>query len=140
VTNALYPLWKQGLLTEAIINKSLDQTGPNAPYLALVTIGSGGYGYSASHQFYTDLTNIQGTPQPITGNTVLNGLFAGATVVFANVTGTPVGALVIYRQNPLANTTWRLVFYQDTGVVGLPVTANGGNIIAEWDVAGIFQL
>ena len=106
-------LFKQSLMTEADANKSLNQTGSNAPYAALITTSSG-YTYSASHQFYSSLTNIVGTPQPITTPTVVNGMFDGDDVTFTAVSGTVVGAIVIYRQNAGANTTWRLVLYEDT--------------------------
>jgi hypothetical protein len=49
-------------------------------------------------------------------------------VTFTAVSGATVEALVIYRKNSGANTTWRLVAYIDTSVTGLPVTPNGGDI------------
>jgi hypothetical protein len=139
MANAVYPLFKQSLLTEADANKSLNQTGSNAPYASLITTSSG-YVYSAAHQFYTSLTNIVGTPQPITTPTVVNGTFDGDDVTFTAVSGTVVGAIVIYRQNAGANTTWRLTLYEDTSVTGLPVTPNGGNIVITWNASGIFTL
>lgn len=139
MANAVYPLYKQALLTEADANKSLNQTGSNAPYAALITTASG-YAYSTSHQFYSNLTNIVGTPQPINSPTVVNGTFDGDDVTFTAVSGTVVGAIVIYRQNAGANTTWRLVLYEDTSVTGLPVTPNGGNIVITWNASGIFTL
>jgi hypothetical protein len=139
MANAVYPLFKQSLLTEADANKSLNQTGSNAPYAALITTSSG-YAYSAAHQFYSSLTNIVGTPQPITTPTVANGTFDGDDVTFTAVSGTVVGAIVIYRQNAGANTTWRLVLFEDTSVTGLPVTPNGGNIVITWNASGIFTL
>lgn len=139
MANALYPLWKQSLMTEVDANKSVDQTGSNAPYAALITTSSG-YVYSAAHQFYNSLTNIVGTPQPITTPTKVNGTFDGDDVTFTAVSGTVVGAIVIYRQNAGANTTWRLVLFEDTSVTGLPVTPNGGNIVITWNASGIFTL
>jgi Chaperone of endosialidase len=139
MANAVYPRFKQSLLTEADANKSLDQTGSSAPFAALVTT-SGGYTYSAAHQFYSSLSNIQGTDVAITTPTVANGLFDGDDCTFTAVSGTVIGAIVIYRKNTGANTTWRLVLYEDTSVTGLPVTPNGGNIVITWNASGIFQL
>jgi hypothetical protein len=51
-----------------------------------------------------------------------------------------VEALVLYRKNAGANTTWRLVAYIDTGVTGLPVTPNGSDITITWNASGILQL
>jgi hypothetical protein len=65
MANALYPLWKQALMREFDHDKSLDQPDVNnAPYLSLVTTLDG-YVYSVGHQFYTSLTNVVGTPQPV---------------------------------------------------------------------------
>lgn len=139
MANAIYPFWKQSLMTEGDANKSLDQSGSNAPTVALITTASG-YTYSASHQFYSSLSNIVGTPQPITSPTVANGTFNGATVTFTAVSGTVVGALAIYRQNIGSNSTWRLVLFEDTGVTGLPLTPNGGNVVISWNASGIFTL
>lgn len=140
MANTLYPLWKQSLMREFDHDKSLDQADlPNSPYLSLVTIVSG-YVYSATHQFYTSITNVVGTPQPITSPVVNATVFSGDAVVYENVTGTVVGAITIHRKNSGANSSWRLVLYEDTGIVGLPLSANGGNIIVKWNPLGIFSL
>jgi hypothetical protein len=139
MANAVFPKYKQSLMTEADTNKSLDQTGTSAPFAALVTTSSG-YTYNAAHQFYSSLSNVQGTDVAITTPTVVSGLFDGDDVTFTSVSGTVVGAIVIYRKNTGANTTWRLVLYEDTSVTGLPVTPNGGNIVITWNASGIFQL
>ena len=47
---------------------------------------------------------------------------------------------MLYRKNAGANTTWPLIAYIDTGVTGLPVTPNGGNITVTWNASGIFKL
>jgi hypothetical protein len=64
----------------------------------------------------------------------------GNDVTFSAVSGASVEALVLYRKNAGANTTWRLVAYIDTSVTGLPVTPNGGDISITWSVSGIFSL
>jgi len=141
--SALYPLWKQSLETEADVNKSLDQTSStNACYAALVTIGGGSYNYSASHQYYSTVQPyVQGTPQQITTPTVANGVFKGDVITFTNVSGSAIGAVVIYRQNSGANTTWRLIAYLDSVTFpGLPYTPTGGNITLGWNALGIFKL
>ena len=141
MANTVYPLIKQSWMTETDTNKSLDQTGTNACYAALVNIGGGGYTYSATHQFYSSVVAFtQGTPQAITSPTVANGVFNGASVTYLSVTGTTIGAVVIYRQNSGANSTWRLVLYVDTGVPTFPLTPGGSNITITWNALGIFQL
>jgi len=139
MANAVYPKYKQSLMTESDANKSLDQSGTSAPYASLVTT-SGGYTYSAAHQFYSSVTNVVGTEVAITTPSVVNGLFDGDDVTFTAVSGTVIGAIIIFRRNTGANGTWRLVLYEDTSVTGLPVTPNGGNIVITWNASGIFQL
>lgn len=136
--NAIYPLYKQSLLA-GDANADLDNnTTTDGVYVALIDTGV--YTYSAAHQFYSSLSGIVGTPQRITSPTVVNGLFDGGDVTFPSVSGSTAEALVIYRQNAGANTTWRLVAFIDTGVTGLPVTPNGGDITVTWNASGIFQL
>ena len=139
MSNAVYPKFKQSLLTEADASKSLDQSTANvAPWAALVDTGT--YTYSAAHQFYSSLSGVVGTDQQITTPTVASGLFDGDDVTFPSVTGASVEAVVVYRKNAGANTTWRLVIYDDTSITGAPVTPNGGNITVTWNASGIFQL
>lgn len=136
--NAIYPLYKQALLA-GDANADLDNnTTTDGVYVALIDTGV--YTYSAAHQFYSSLTGIVGTPQRITSPTVTNGVLDGGDVTFTAVTGNSAEALVIYRQNAGANTTWRLVAFIDTGVTGLPVTPNGGDISIQWNASGILAL
>lgn len=138
MANAIYPKYKQSLLdsdSDADLNASEGTTGV---FVALVDTGT--YTYSASHQFYSDLSGIVGTDQEITTKTITNGTFDGDDTTHSSVSGSSVEALVIYRKNAGANTTWRLVTYIDTSVTGLPVTPNGGDISITWNGSGIFTL
>lgn len=138
MANAIYPLYKQALLSGAS-NLDLTQSSASlAPFVAMVNIST--YTYSAAHQYYSSLSGQVGTDQQITSPTVTNGTFNGATATFTSVSGAAVGALIIYRKNSGANTTWALVLYEDTSVTGLPVTPNGGNIVITWNGSGIFTL
>ena len=49
-------------------------------------------------------------------------------------------ALVLYRKNAGASSTWRLVCFLDSGILGLPVLPNGGDIAVTWHATGIFGL
>lgn len=141
MANAIYPIYKTALLAGST-NADLDNdTATDGPFVALVDTGT--YTYSAAHDFYNDLSGTVGTDQRITTPTVGSvsaGTFDGDNVTFSSVTGATVEALVIYRKNSGANTTWRLVAYIDTSVTGLPVTPNGGDITITWNASGIFTL
>jgi len=137
MANAIYPKYKQSLLS-GDSNTALTGSGSTGLYVALVDTGT--YTYSASHQFYSDLSGVVGTDQEITSPTLTNGTVDGGDVTFPAVTGASVEALIFYRKNAGANTTWRLVQYVDSSVTGLPVTPNGGDISIIWNASGIFTL
>jgi hypothetical protein len=137
MSNAIYPKYKESQLlgTQAALNGS----GVTGVYCALVDTNT--YTYDAAHQYYSSLSGIVGTDQEIGATkTYTNGVFDGADCVFPSVSGASAEALVIYVKNAGANTTWQLVAYIDTGVTGLPVTPNSGNINITWDASGIFAL
>lgn len=138
MANALYPLWKQEILKGTANNLLNSAEGATGVFAALVDTGV--YTYSAAHQFYSSLTGIVGTDQEILTKTQVTGTFDGTDLTYAAVTGASVEAIVLYRKNAGANTTWPLIGYIDTGVTGLPVTPNGGNITITWNASGIFTL
>lgn len=137
MANAIYPKYKEALLN-ASANSAITGSGTTGLYAALVDTGT--YTYSSAHEFYSSLSGVVGTDQEITTPTLTGGVVDGGDVTFSAVSGNSVEALVIYRKNAGANTTWRLVAYIDTGQTGLPVTPNGGNITVTWDAAGIFTI
>lgn len=137
MANAMYNKYKEALLN-ASADSALTGSGSTGLYVALVDTGT--YTFSAAHQFYSSLSGIVGTDQEITSVTLVSGLIDGNDVTFTAVSGATVEALVLYRKNAGANTTWRLIAYIDTSVTGLPVTPNGGNIAIAWNASGILQL
>lgn len=138
MANAIYDLWKQEILKGTSNNLLNSAAGATGVFVAMVTAG---YTFSQSHQFYSSLTNIIGTDQEVTTKTQVSGVFDGDDLTYTAVTaGSTVVALVLYRKNAGANTTWPLIAYLDTGMTGLPVTTNGGNITVTWNASGIFKL
>ena len=137
MANAIYPKYKKSLL-DGDANTALTGSGTTGLYAALIDTGT--YTYSSAHQFYSDLSGVVGTDQEITTVTTTGGLIDGDNISHTAVSGNSVEAIVLYRKNAGANTTWRLVAYIDTGVTGLPVTPNGGDIGTTWSASGIVQL
>jgi hypothetical protein len=131
MANAWYPIYKQNLLA-GTASYDLDvDTATDGPFCALVDTGV--YTYNVAHDFADDLsTSRVGTDQRLTAPTVTNGTFDGSDLTYTAVSGATVEALVVYRHNSGAIGTWPLVLYLDTGVTGLPVTPNGGNITVQW--------
>lgn len=136
MANAVYPLWKEAII-QASASSALNGSGTTGVFVALVDTGV--YTYSAAHQFYSSLAGaVVGTDQEIGATKAYtNGTFSGGNLTYTAVSGVSVEALVGYVKNAGANTTWRLYFYMDTGVTGLPVTPNGGNITVTWNGSGI---
>jgi hypothetical protein len=133
MANAIYPIYKAALLG-GLANIDMDGGTVKA---ALVDTGT--YTYSAAHDFYNDVSGVVGTPQTIANTSVTGGLFDGDDVTYPAVSGNTVEAIIIYIDTGNAATS-RLVAYIDTGVTGLPVTPNGGDISISWHASGIFQL
>jgi len=138
MANAIYPKWKEALLQNSA-DSDLDGTGSTGVWAALIDTGT--YTYSSAHEFYSSLSGVVGTDVEVGATkSYTNGTFDGADVTFSSVSGATVEAIVLYRKNAGANTTWRLIAYLDTSFTGLPVTPNGGNITVTWNASGIFTL
>ncbi|MBT9165473.1 MAG: hypothetical protein DDT25_00118 [Chloroflexi bacterium] len=134
MANALYPRWKEQLLQFTPNNNMLTGT------VRVALIDTGLYTYSAAHQFYSAASAAAvGTPQIIGAKTFVDGVFDGADVTFTAVSGASVEALILYIDTGTAATS-PLVAFINTGVTGLPVTPNGGDISITWNALGIFQL
>lgn len=138
MANAIYDLYKQELMKGTSNNLLNSTEGATGVYCALVDTGT--YTFSQSHQFYSSLSGVVGTDQEILTKTQTAGAFDGTDLTYTAVTGASVEALVLYRKNAGANTTWPLIAYIDTSVTGLPCTPNGGNITITWNASGIFKL
>jgi hypothetical protein len=134
MANAIYPLWK-----EALLQGSSDSTLNGNVKAILVDLAD--YSYSSAHNFLDDVTGgaIVATSANLGTKTYTNGLFDAANASFTAVTGDQSEAVILYIDTGSAATS-RLVAFFDTGVTGLPVTPNGGDINLNFNASGIFQL
>jgi hypothetical protein len=134
MANALYPKYKEALL-DGLANIDIND---GTVKVALIDLAD--YTYSSAHDFWDDASAASvGTPQTINTTTVTNGLFDGDNVTFTAVSGDPCEALIIWIDTGTPATS-RLVAFIDTGVTGLPVTPNGGDITITWNASGIFSV
>lgn len=134
MANALYPKAKESFISQ---NPALDL---DTDTIKVALVDTGTYTYSASHQYYSSVSSaVVGTPVTLGSKTVTNGVFDAADSTFTAVTGNSVEAIVIYKDTGTAGTS-PLIAYFDTGVTGLPVTPNGGDISVTWNASGIFTL
>ncbi|HEX2554259.1 MAG TPA: hypothetical protein VHL98_11185 [Microvirga sp.] len=135
MANAVYPLYKVAAYGDAA-NASLVSGTVKALLVDLAD-----YTYSAAHEFLSDVpagARVATSPA-LTGKTFTNGLFDAADVTFTAVTGDQSEALILFIDTGSAATS-RLVAFFDTGVTGLPVQPNGGDIVITWNAGGIVSL
>jgi hypothetical protein len=122
MANAIYPKWKEAVIQGAA-NSSL------AGNVKAVLVDLADYTYSAAHEFLTDVPAGArvATSANLASKTYTDGRFDTADFTFTAATGDPGEALIIYIDTGVAGTS-RLVVFRDTGVTGLPVTPNAGDI------------
>jgi hypothetical protein len=133
VANALYPKFKEALLSGAVNLSS------NAVKVCLVDLAD--YTYSSSHQFLSDvpLAAREEISSALTGKAILNGNFDSDDPTFVAATGDTCESLILFIDTGSPSTS-RLIAFYDTGVTGLPVILNGGNINVQVDALGWFAL
>ena len=132
MANAIYPEFKERLL-----NGEFDfDTSTVKAYL----VDTNDYTYSSSHDAATDLTSGTGDVAVVTLGTITttNGTLDAANNTWSAVTGDECEAVIITATD--TGATERLVAYYDTGVTGLPVTPNGGDIDLTINASGLFTL
>ena len=127
----MYPAGAEGLL-----NKEMDFDTDN---FRCVLIDTGVYTYSAAHEDHADLTGIVDTSGNLASLTITGGVFDAADITFSAVSGNSVEAIILYHWTG-SSATSKLLLYLDTGITGIPVTPNGGDIIIAWNGSGIFDI
>lgn len=136
MANALYPKWK-----ETLLQGSTNLSTANVKVVLVDTNGGTPYTYASTHQFLSDIPS--GARVATSGNlaskTFTNGAFDSADPTFTAATGITGEALVLYEDTGTAGTS-RLIAFYDTGVTGLPVTPNGGDINVTVNASGWFTL
>lgn len=135
MANALYNTFKEGLL-----NKLFDL---DTDVIKASLIDSADYTYSAAHDEYSGgsrdvpLVAIVAESSALGSPTIVNGAFDTADFTWSTVTGDQSEAIILWDDS-IAND--RLIAFYDTGMTGMPVTPNGGNINVTVNGSGWFSL
>lgn len=134
MANAHYTSYLELLLQGGLNLSSLDMR------FALVDLAD--YTFSAAHDFMNDV-DVSSAVEAETGNlaskTFTGGTFDAADPTFTSVTGDQCEALVLFSSTGTRSTE-NVVLFLDTGITGIPVTPNGGNINVTLNASGIFSL
>lgn len=135
MANALYPKFKEALLGGDI------GTGLDAVNVKAYLIDLADYTYSAAHVFLSEVAAgaIVDSSLDLTSKTITNGVFDSADPVFAAASGDPSEAIILAIDTG-STATSRLIAFYDTGVTGLPVTPNSGDINVQVNASGWFAL
>lgn len=136
MANAIYDEYKEALM-DALANVDLV-----AGTVKATLIDAADYTFSQTHDFIDDVPAAARVATATLANkSVANGVFDADDVTFSAVTGDQCEAILIWIDTATESTS-RLVAYLDTGITGLPVTPNGGDIIVQWDAGAnkIFKL
>jgi hypothetical protein len=133
MANALYPKFKEQAL----------QGGVNlaSGNIKAVLVDLADYTYGAAHEFLSDVPAAArvATSGNLASKTFTNGVFDSADPSFTAVTGDVSEALILFIDTGTPGTS-RLIAFYDTGVSGLPVTPNSGNISITVNASGWFGL
>lgn len=126
MANVIMPKWKAA--QQKALTPDLSAGGTNVKVL-LVDLAD--YTYSAAHEFLSDVPSAArvATSANLTTKTVAaaDGSFDSDNPSFVGATGDQSEALFLYHDTGVEGTS-RLIAFFDTGVTGLPVTPNTGDI------------
>ena len=136
MANALYNTYKEGILGNTAFDMDTD-------VIKASLIDGADYTYSAAHDEYSGgardvpLAAIVAESPGLGSPTVVNGVFDTADFTWTAVSGDVSEAIILW-DDTLTND--RLVAFYDTGMTGMPVTPNGGDINVTVHSSGWFAL
>jgi hypothetical protein len=137
MANALYNPYKEQLLSNAT---AIDMDGDT---IKATLIDSADYTFSAAHDEYSGGGTDVATAAKVAESSALgsptctNGTFDTADFTWSSVTGDQSEAIILWDDTV---TNDRLIAFYDTGITGMPVTPNGGNINVTVNASGWFSL
>jgi hypothetical protein len=132
MSNQLYPTFK-----EALLNKEHDL---NTDGIKATLIDSADYTYAGTHDNYgTDVPSGAkvAASANLTSPTIVNGVFDTANFTWSSVTGDQSEAIILWNDTHASDG---LVSFMDTGMSGMPVTPNTGDINVTVNASGWFAL
>lgn len=136
MANALYPAFK-----DAIGEEKHHMTTDD---LRAILADAADYTYSSAHDFLDDvLADARVATVALATKTWVNGVFDSADFTWSAVTGDQCEDVIIYNHDgngAAADAGRQLVAFYDTGMTGMPVTPNGGDINGTVHASGWFEI
>lgn len=133
MANALYPKFKQALLNK---EHNIDT---DSIIMSLQRAST--YTYSASHTSKTDLGTLVASSSALANTSITDGVFDSDDFSWSSVSaGAAIDQVIGWNDTPTTPTADPLVVFYDTGMTGMPVTPNGGNINFTVHASGWFSL
>lgn len=135
MANALYNTFKEGLL-----DKIFDL---NTDTIKASLIDAADYTFSAAHDEYSGASTDVASGAKVAESgalgspTITSGTFDTADFTWSAVTGDQSEDVILWDDS-IAND--RLIAFYDTGMTGMPVTPNGGDINVTVNASGWFSL
>lgn len=136
MANALYDTFKEGILGNTAFDLDTD-------VISASLIDSADYTYSAAHDEYSGgardvpAAAIVAASGTLTSPTVALGVFDTADFTWSAVSGDVSEAIILW-DDTIVND--RLIAFYDTGMTGMPVTPNGGDINVTVHASGWFAI
>ena len=135
MANKVYPKLKKGFLS----GSAVDLVASN---VKVVLIDLADYAYDDAHEFLSSIpAAARVATSPNLANKTLSDLadFDSDDPVLPAVTGDELEALAMYVDTGNEATS-KLIFFQDTGIAGSPLTPDGNDIKIAVNAAGWFRL
>lgn len=136
MANLAYDTFKEGILGNIAFDLDTD-------LIKATLIDSADYTFSAAHDDYVGATpdvaaaaKVAVSPT-LTSPTVVSGLFDTADFTWSAVTGDPSEAIILWDDSIVDDA---LITFYDTGMSGMPVTPNGGDINVTVNGSGWFSI
>lgn len=130
MANGLYSIFKQRLL-----NKELDL---NSDTIKACLVDKVDYTVNlTTDDDLSDATAGVEETASLSGLTIAAGVFDSSDFTWTAASGDECGSIILYDDT---HASGALIVYYDTGVTGLPVTPNGGDINVTVHASGWFTL
>jgi hypothetical protein len=137
MANAFYPSYKQQLGEE--------KHNMTADDIRAILVDAADYTYSSAHDFLDDVAagGRVAVSGALASPSFTAGVFDSADFSWTAVTGDQSENIILYNHDgngAAADAARQLIIFYDTGMTGMPVTPNGGNINVTVNASGWFAL